>query len=589
MKTTLRILLLLATYFTHSQTVQWAVNSPGALGGENHTLATDAQGNVYSVGAYSSSPQDFDPGTGVYNLAAFSQNMFILKVDVDGNFVWAKQIGGTTNYAITEADAITVDASGNIYVAGKLNVIFGTIDCDPGAGTYNLTVPTNKNVDYIEKLDANGNFVWVKTITNPTGTQAGVFDEIQSLKVDAAGYVYATGSFTGTPDFDPDGGVFNLTASKVDIFVLKLDSSGSFVWAKSIPYTGDPGASAIIDSGYGIDVDGAGNVYTVGYFWGAIDADPGAGVHTLTGYLSNNPVESGSNNLYISKLDASGNFVWAYSIAGDHNNGSHPSIALDNGGNVIVSGYLEGGVAVAGNIADFDFGAGTYFLPGTAGSFVLKMDSNAGFIWAKSTVQSTIDITTNSQGNGLVLDSAGNIYTVGAFMSSCDFDPSANTFALTAENLDVYVSKLDTNGNFVWATKLGGSGVEDAYSITLASGHTVIWGNVTSGGFSKSINSVSTGGFLASITQPALGVNQNDISKISLYPNPTQGNLNIDFPNTIHNGTLKIISMTGQIVFKKENVSGANLNLDVSFLSKGVYCIEVDDETFVIKSKLIRQ
>src|SRR5438552_2041239 len=91
-------------------------------------------------------------------------------------------------------------------------------------------------------------------------------DQGTAIAVDAAGNVYATGGFSGTVDFDPGPGVFNLTsAGGYDAFVSKLDGAGNFVWARAL------GSST--DDGNGIAVDGAGNVYTTGAFQGTADFD----------------------------------------------------------------------------------------------------------------------------------------------------------------------------------------------------------------------------------------------------------------------------------------------------------------------------
>jgi hypothetical protein len=121
-------------------------------------------------------------------------------------------------------------------------------------------------------------------------------DQGIDVALDSAGNVYTTGFFLGTVDFDPGAGTFNLTsAGSGDLFVSKLDASGNLVWARSM------GGAASSDEGYGIVVDGAGNVYTTGSFSGTGDFDPGAGTANLT--------SAGSFDVFVQKLDASGNFV----------------------------------------------------------------------------------------------------------------------------------------------------------------------------------------------------------------------------------------------------------------------------------------
>src|SRR5205085_691439 len=97
------------------------------------------------------------------------------------------------------------------------------------------------------------------------------------IALDDLGNVYSTGIFSLTGDFDPGPGTYNMTSKgSLDVFILKLDNGGNFVWAKQM------GSTTNVDIGNGLDVDEAGNIYTVGFFWGTVDFDPEAGVHNET-------------------------------------------------------------------------------------------------------------------------------------------------------------------------------------------------------------------------------------------------------------------------------------------------------------------
>ena len=140
----------------------------------------------------------------------------------DVNYSWAYRIGSGS---LDRGNSMAVDASGNVYTAG---VFGGTVDFDPGPAVFNLSSLSGSG-GFIQKLDAQGNFVWAKAFTGNGATQT------TSMVIDTAGNIYTTGDFTWTTDFDPGAGVANLTSGGYnDIFVSKLDSSGNFVWAKSV-------------------------------------------------------------------------------------------------------------------------------------------------------------------------------------------------------------------------------------------------------------------------------------------------------------------------------------------------------------------
>ena len=598
-KLLLLLVLLQFSNLANAQAVQdWTSGIPTLAGYNNHLIVSDSQGNVYTVGKYDGAVRDFDSGPGVSNMSAFSGNMYILKVNAAGNFVWAKQIGGPTTFAISNATSIAIDASDNIYVSGSSNKIIasGNYDFDPGTSLVNVANPTSHYVMYVLKLDSNGNHVWNAQFQNPTNTQYDR-DAIYSMKVDNSGNLYATGTFNGTVDFDPSSTGVNsstsvATALSTDVFILKLNSTGGLVWAKALQNSSLSTGSKF-DKGIAIDVDSAGNVYTTGYYWDSVDADPGAGVHNLVAYTSSNPQISGGNTQYISKLSANGDFVWAYDLVGGHNDAGLPNLAVDSADNVIVTGDSFG---YSGALRDFDFGSGTADLPVDSGSWVLKINSNAGFIWVKSTAVTIGSINSSSSiSPGLTLDALGNIYTTGTFgyNGPVDFDPSAGTYSVTsAGSYDGFVSKLDTNGNFLWVSKLGGTGLEICYSIALSPLGKVTVSGSTNAGFNKlaSIVAVTTGGFLASYTQPALANNQFELDKnILVYPNPANSDISVKFKNLMENGTLKIISLTGQTVFEKQHFSGTDFSFDVSYLSAGLYLIQVSDGNNSYNSKFVKE
>ena len=267
------------------------------------------------------------------------------------------------------------------------------------------------------------------------------YDIGNAITVDAADNLYITGHFQGLVDFDPSASTFTLNAIGQDVFILKLDSSGSFIWAKQIGgYNGDA-------DGLAIKTDRSGNVYTTGVFAGSADFDPGIGAYDLT---SANDFSSSFiwYDVFVSKLDSSGNFIWAKQFGGySHDYGR--SIAIDNLNNVYVGGEFED------QNVDFDPGTNTFYLSAEMiDAFISKLDSNGNFIWAKRFGGNQPETV-----YGLSLDKYANVYSTGLFQDTCDFDPSSATFNLPpASSIDAFITKLDSSGNFIWAKRVGGAG-----------------------------------------------------------------------------------------------------------------------------------
>jgi triacylglycerol esterase/lipase EstA (alpha/beta hydrolase family) len=429
------ILFVLASLNTTAQSpsFQWAKK----IGGTNNDVPTssvvDANGNVYTTGFFEGTA-DFDPGSGTYNLTSVgSLDIYVSKLDASGNFIWAKRIGGVDD---DYASVIVVDANGNVYTTGYF---VGTCNFDPGSGTYNLTSFGIADI-FVSKLDASGNFVWAKQIGGTDDDQA------TSLVIDNSGNVYTTGGFKGTADFDPGPGVFSMTSVGMQtIFISKLDAAGNFIWAKQF------GGASGTTLGISIDLDIVGNVYTTGRLNGTADFDPGPGVYNLIS------VGIGTEDIFVSKLDASGNFVWAKLIGGVDDEYSN-SMVVDINGNVYTTGYFNG-------MVDFDPGSGTYNLT-SAGSldiFVSKLDASGNFISAKRMGGANDDYPSS-----IKVDAIGNVYITGYFNGTADFDPGSGIYNLTSiGSSDIFVSKLNISGNFLWAKQMGGQSDDSGNAIAV--------------------------------------------------------------------------------------------------------------------------
>ncbi|MFN8253707.1 MAG: gliding motility-associated C-terminal domain-containing protein [Ferruginibacter sp.] len=254
-----------------------------------------------------------------------------------------------------------------------------------------------------------------------------------SITTDPISNIYSTGSFEGTIDFDPGPAVFNLTAGSLnyDIFVSKTDSSGNFIWARQFK-----GSSLYGGKAYAVCLDNSNNVYVTGTFQNTVDFDPGTGVFNLT-------AGSTVGDIFVAKLDAAGNFIWAKQFKGTSSLGSFgKSLAVNNTGDVIVTGVFSGTV-------DFDPGAGINNLNafGFGDIFVACLNSNGDLIWVKQIGGSSSDECRDSK-----IDGAGNIILTGNFQSVADFDPGPGVYNLTSasSNGDAFICKLSSSGNLTW-------------------------------------------------------------------------------------------------------------------------------------------
>ena len=234
---------------------------------------------------------------------------------------------------------------------------------------------------FLGQLPAHAqNLLWAKQ-------QGGTGDDsCNSIAVDNTGNVYSTGAFSGTADFDPGPGVFNLTSAGLDdIFISKLDTSGNLVWAKRIGGVGS-------DLGFSIAITPTGEVVLTGWFSSTADFDPGAAVVNIT--------SAGDNDVFIAKFDTVGNYVWAKKI-GSNNTDRGTSIATNLAGEIFLTGYFY-------NTVDFDPGTGVVNIAsaGSSDVFVLKLSSSGNYIWAK-----TMGGTSNEAAYSIAINTFGEVFT----------------------------------------------------------------------------------------------------------------------------------------------------------------------------------
>ncbi|MCS7078299.1 MAG: hypothetical protein NZ455_16420 [Bacteroidia bacterium] len=405
----------------------WVKHIAGSNNEYINASTIDNSGNIYITGGFEGSV-DFDPGPGLFTLTAVGQrDVFIAKYSSTGVLLWAKQISGSQD---EESFAITVDNTGNVYVAGEFE---STADFDPSSSAYDLTAKGGVDI-FLLKLDASGNFVWVN---HCGGTNQ---ESPQTIALDNTNNVYIAGYFIGTVDFDPSTSVFNLTASGgSDAFLAKFNANtGSFQWAKQFAGSSPTDRSGISK----ILIDATGNFYVAGSFHGIVDFDTGPGTSTLT--------SSGMNDdFFICKLDNTTNIIWLkyLDVSGIS---ILTNLHIDTNGDLLVTGDFE-------STCDFDPGPGVFNLTsnGLSDVFLLKLSSAGTFIWALSLGGSTgYDL-----GHSLLTTTTNDILLLGSYQGTVDFDPGTPIYQISSDmdSWDIFILKLTSAGNFQWVKSVGGA------------------------------------------------------------------------------------------------------------------------------------
>ena len=286
----------------------------------------------------------------------------------------------------------------------------------------------------------SGDFAFAYQIGAPATRKAQINDFANAVTVDKGGNTIIVGGFAGTVDFNPSSRrIFNMTSvGQTDIFVAKYAPDGSFLWARQAGGVGEDQATSVVTDRYG-------NIYIGGGFASEADFRPGKRLAVLT--------SRGDIDAFVWVLDAFGNFDNAIRAGGPGADAVN-SIAMDSSRNLIISGFFN-------SIADF--ANQELATNGGQDAFVAKIDPKANLVFAKS-----IGGISDDNGSGVIADAAGNIYQVGTFQSTADFDPSTATHDIVSKGgQDGYLLKLSAAGDFVFAKQFGGAGNDGGITVGL--------------------------------------------------------------------------------------------------------------------------
>jgi hypothetical protein len=452
--------------------------------GYDRELAIDSAGNIYVAGTFSGS-SDFGSTT-LIGQALF--NAFLTKLDANGNFLWTKQFGGTDTASgngvavdtvgnvffvgtvrpslISNPDAliakidpadghsvwttlvgasssnsgkgksasasgfafgynISVDIAGAVYATGRMA---GTVDFDPtSTGTTALS-----GLAYVMKLSSGGNLAWARAFARSGAPSTNPTVNPTDIAVDANGNVYTTGTYHRAVDFNP--GTQKTQKVVLDspagvAYVSALNSSGNFLWAKTMRYV--EGWNAGADA---LALDDLGDLYVAGRFRGTFDFDPGPGTFSLTSGSST------ANDAFVWKLDTTGNSVWAGQIGGAGDDQAW-ALDVDAAGNIHIGGMFS-------DTADFDPGTGTYYRISTGG-YDLFMEK----LSQMSLLSPAANSEATSSANLLAVTTVSDAGDKSTKLKRHDEDQNSQLFSRHGESIDAALEELDYSASLKIATE----------------------------------------------------------------------------------------------------------------------------------------
>lgn len=400
------------------------------------SIAVDNLSNSVSVGHFRGAVT-FGKNTNSQTLTSQGEyDIYIVKHDANGNLVWATQIGGAGD---SETFDVEVDNAGNVAVLGYIKGTSAFFSTNGSTSTF-----TNNNYYYshafVARYNDAGVLQWFRTV----GSSGNYDCRAHGVTFDSQSNIIFTGYYRGTASFS--GQTLSSISNTDDIFVAKLNASGTYLWVKTA------GGSSNSEWGSRLTCDNLDNVYLYGWYTGTSTFGENTSVVTHTA--------RGENDSFIAKYDPNGSLVWAKTIGSiytDYQGG----IAFSPSANCLyICGSYKGTMT-------FGPGLGTNPLASVSATtsyfngFVAKYDLNGNVQWSVRQGSSTSD---HHYTNDLAIDASGNPYITGTTQADSRFYTanSADYLYMRAVHYsDPFIAKYNTAGALQWSI-LATDGYDDS-------------------------------------------------------------------------------------------------------------------------------
>ena len=526
--------ILITLFLTVTMTSQswsqdtWVKTFGGTSSDVGLSVSLTSENNLLITGSSNSNDGDFN-GKNKGN-----RDIFVIKLDSEGNIVWKMSFGGTGE---DWGYSMTPTSDDGVLISGFTQSNDGDFK-GMNRGLFDI---------FVMKLDMDGNVEW-KKIFGGTGD-----DQLRSMIQSSDGGVLITGNTNSN-----DGDFKGMNKGNTDIFVMKLDEDGEIKWTKLF-------GGRFIEYGMSVATTSNDGILITGYS----NSDDG----------DFNGMNKGDMDIFVIKLDSEGNIVWKKSFGGSSIDYGF-SITLSSDSTLLVTGSTgsNDSTFIGLNKGGFDI-------------FIIKLDKDGETLWSKTFGGSSGERCTH------ISTTTNDDIVITGYTQSND----SNFSGLNRGMWDVFVMKLDNEGEILMSKTFGGTSNEYGNSFTTSSSNELLitGTNQSNDGDFMGMNQGIQNIFVMKLDSngnlnPSTSVTDYTSITPSLLvtPNPISTSSTVVFstgtPTTVRIELLNTLGESVSVLHDGFMESGEHrVPLGVSSVSSGVYYVRMTSEGTVNSTQVV--